>query len=86
MLKDATVPAQRRIFNILHLNFDTSTINNIMVNSYSAIGDRIDSALHDGLYTNCRTAVIALTLPRVRFKNYGMEATPKAVDLGPTKL
>ena len=49
------LPAQRRIFNILHLNFNTSTINNIMVNSCSAIEDRIDSAidaLHDGLYTS----------------------------------
>ena len=42
------------IFNILHLNFNTSTINNIMVNSYLYRG-RIDSAidaLHDGLYTS----------------------------------
>ena len=56
-----TLPAQRRIFNILHLNFDTSTINNIMVNSYSAIEDRIDSAIYalqDGLYTNCQATAI----------------------------
>ena len=69
-----TLPAQRRIFNILHLNFDTSTINNIMVNSYSAIEDRIDSAidaLHDGLYTNCRAAAIAFDVaPRTVQKRW----------------
>ena len=41
-------------FKILHLNFNTSLINIIMTDSYSAIEDRIKDAidaLHEGLYT-----------------------------------